>query len=71
MRGAKAILPTAIVLVVLGVWEVVVQAGAVDALILPAPSQIAASLWKDRGLLGPDLAVVELRERALAALGVA
>jgi NitT/TauT family transport system permease protein/putative hydroxymethylpyrimidine transport system permease protein len=46
----------ALVLVALGAWELVVRLGAVDPLLLPAPSQIASSLWHDRGLLAPDLA---------------
>ena len=28
-----------------------------DALILPAPTEVATSLWEDRALLGRDLAV--------------
>jgi NitT/TauT family transport system permease protein/putative hydroxymethylpyrimidine transport system permease protein len=46
-----------IVLAALGAWEAVVRAGAVDALILPAPTQVLEALWTDRGLLAPDLAV--------------
>lgn len=46
-----------IVLAALGAWEAVVRAGAVDALILPAPTQVVEALWTDRGLLAPDLAV--------------
>ncbi len=44
-------------LCVLGGWEALVRGGGVDALLLPAPSQVAESLWTDRALLGPDLAV--------------
>jgi ABC-type nitrate/sulfonate/bicarbonate transport system permease component len=50
-------LAAVIVILALGGWEALVQAGAVDALLLPAPSQVATSLWTDRGLLAPDLAV--------------
>lgn len=46
-----------LVVVLLGAWELTVRAGAVDPLILPAPSQIAESLWLDRGLLAGDLLV--------------
>lgn len=46
-----------IVLAALGAWEAVVRAGAVDALILPAPTQVVEALWTDRALLAPDLAV--------------
>jgi ABC-type nitrate/sulfonate/bicarbonate transport system permease component len=58
-----------IVLVILGAWELIVQAGAVDDLILPAPSQVATSLWEDRGLLGSDLAVTG--QEVLAGLAAA
>jgi NitT/TauT family transport system permease protein/putative hydroxymethylpyrimidine transport system permease protein len=46
-----------IVLAALAAWEAVVRAGAVDALILPAPTQVVEALWTDRALLAPDLAV--------------
>jgi putative hydroxymethylpyrimidine transport system permease protein len=47
----------AIVLVVigLGAWELIVRAGAVDPLILPAPTDVAQALWDDRSLLASDL----------------
>ena len=45
-----------VVLVALAGWEALVRAGVVDALLLPAPTDIAQSLWDDRSLLGPDLA---------------
>ena len=50
-------MPALVVLALLGAWELVVRAGAVDALLLPAPSQVLAALWEDRGLLAADLAV--------------
>jgi ABC-type nitrate/sulfonate/bicarbonate transport system permease component len=46
-----------IVVALLAGWEALVQAGAVDELLLPAPSDIAASLWNDGDVLAPDLAV--------------
>jgi putative hydroxymethylpyrimidine transport system permease protein len=46
-----------IVLALLAGWEAVVRLGMVDELILPAPTQVLDSLWTDRGLLAPDLAV--------------
>ncbi len=65
----------ALVLVLLGVWELVVRLGMVDELLLPAPSQVAESLWQDRSLLGDDLLVtsyeVVLGLSAAIALGVA
>ena len=45
-----------VVLALLGGWELLVRLGGVDELILPAPTQIAQSLWEDRSLLAPDLA---------------
>ncbi len=36
-------------------WELLARLGGVDPLILPAPSQVAESLWDDRALLAPDL----------------
>jgi putative hydroxymethylpyrimidine transport system permease protein len=46
-----------IILAALAGWEALVRLGAVDDLILPAPTQVLDSLWTDRDLLAPDLAV--------------
>jgi putative hydroxymethylpyrimidine transport system permease protein len=46
-----------IVLAALAGWEAVARAGAVDELLLPAPTQVAEALWDDRALLADDLAV--------------
>ncbi len=46
-----------IVLVALAGWEALVRGGGVDELVLPAPTQIAESLWTDRSLLAEDLLV--------------
>jgi NitT/TauT family transport system permease protein/putative hydroxymethylpyrimidine transport system permease protein len=65
----------ALILVLLGGWEALVRAGAVDPLLLPAPTQILSALWQDRSLLAPDLAVtvweVAVGLAAAIALGVA
>jgi len=53
----RAAAPLAVLLVLFAVWELLVQAGAVNRLLLPAPTDIATSLWEDRAILGPDLAV--------------
>ena len=47
----------AVLVVVTGLaaWEAVVRTGAVDALLLPAPTDVARALWEDRALLAPDL----------------
>jgi putative hydroxymethylpyrimidine transport system permease protein len=64
-----------LVLLALGVWELLVRTGTVDALLLPAPTGVAQSLWTDRGLLSSDLAVtggeVVLGLAAAIALGAA
>jgi putative hydroxymethylpyrimidine transport system permease protein len=49
--------PGAVLLALLVIWEAIVRAGVVDALILPTPTDIGQSLWQDRGLLAPDLLV--------------
>ena len=41
-RRAQRIAPLAVVAVLLGAWELVVRAGMVDELLLPAPTQVAA-----------------------------
>ena len=46
-----------LVLALLGAWELVCRLGGVDPLILPAPTEVAESLWVDRVLLGEDLLV--------------
>jgi putative hydroxymethylpyrimidine transport system permease protein len=45
-----------VVLAGLGVWEAVSLAHVVDPLLLPAPTDVARTLWEDRSLLAPDLA---------------
>lgn len=57
----KVLLPAAVVAVLLGLWEVLAQTGAlaellgiresVSDIIVPAPSDVATSLWEDRELL--------------------
>jgi putative hydroxymethylpyrimidine transport system permease protein len=46
-----------VALALLGAWELTVRLGAVDALLLPAPTQVLEALWRDRSLLAEDLAV--------------
>jgi len=46
-----------VVLVLLGGWEAYARLGSIDDFILPAPDQVAASLWDDRGLLWDNLLV--------------
>jgi putative hydroxymethylpyrimidine transport system permease protein len=55
---ARAWLPAALVLLfLLGVWELYVDLGGTDPLILPAPHAIASSLYSDRSLLWSNLLV--------------
>jgi NitT/TauT family transport system permease protein/putative hydroxymethylpyrimidine transport system permease protein len=44
-------------LLLLGAWEALVRGGVVDSLLLPAPTEVVRSLWEDRSLLAPDLAI--------------
>jgi putative hydroxymethylpyrimidine transport system permease protein len=64
-----------VIAVLLGGWELLVRGGAVDELLLPAPTQVVQALWEDRGLLGGDLAVtgyeVVIGLAAAIALGAA
>ena len=54
LLGWRAVL---ILLVFLGAWELYVDLGGVDPLILPAPHQIAQSLYDDRSLLWSNFLV--------------
>ena len=52
MRRALKALPAALLLLaLLGVWELYVDLGGVDPVILPAPHQVAKALYTDRSLL--------------------
>jgi NitT/TauT family transport system permease protein/putative hydroxymethylpyrimidine transport system permease protein len=54
----RRILPAlALVAVLIGVWELYVDAGAADTFVLPAPHSIATAAWNNAGLLGSNLAV--------------
>lgn len=46
-----------IIILLLGAWELYARLGPVDDFILPAPDQVASSLWHDRGLLWDNLVV--------------
>lgn len=64
---------TAVLLVIalLGGWEAYVRLGGVDELVLPTPTQVAASLWEDRALLSEDLLVTLFEVLAGLAVAVA
>jgi putative hydroxymethylpyrimidine transport system permease protein len=44
-------------LVLLGAWEAYVELGGIDPLVLPAPHDVASTLWTERGSLVHDLGV--------------
>jgi ABC-type nitrate/sulfonate/bicarbonate transport system permease component len=46
-----------LVLALLGGWELYADLGGVDQFLLPAPSDVVASLWTDRGLLWDNFTV--------------
>jgi putative hydroxymethylpyrimidine transport system permease protein len=66
-RLARVAAPVVLVAVLLGIWEVLAQTGVLadslglDSFLVPAPSEIATSLWENRSLLA-DNAWVTIRE---------
>jgi NitT/TauT family transport system permease protein/putative hydroxymethylpyrimidine transport system permease protein len=67
--------PTALLGALIGGWELLAKHGHVENYLLPAPSEVATALWRDRDLLAPD-AWVTAREVLLGfglalAIGVA
>jgi putative hydroxymethylpyrimidine transport system permease protein len=53
----RIVLPALLLAALVGAWELYARLGPLDPLILPAPDEIASSLWHDRGLLWDNLAV--------------
>ncbi len=56
-RAGRVLAPLAILLALLGAWELFALYGGVDRLLLPAPHEVAQSLWTDRALLWDDFTV--------------
>jgi putative hydroxymethylpyrimidine transport system permease protein len=56
-RMRSGVLALALLLALLGVWELYVDTGGADPLILPAPHAIAQSLYDDRALLWSNFLV--------------
>jgi putative hydroxymethylpyrimidine transport system permease protein len=56
-RTAAVLVPLAIVLALLGLWELYARVGGVEDLILPAPTEVASALWSDRSLLWDNFVV--------------
>jgi putative hydroxymethylpyrimidine transport system permease protein len=54
-RALHALPAIALVAVLLGVWELYVDLGSVDRLILPAPHEVGAALWQNAGFLASNL----------------
>ncbi len=68
--NTRVVLPALLVLALLAIWQLYARSGAVDAFILPAPTDVAQALWRDRGLLWDNLLVTaqEVGLGVLAAL---
>ena len=49
--------PALVLLALFGAWELYVDLGGADPLILPPPHQIASSMYNDRGLLWSNFLV--------------
>jgi ABC-type nitrate/sulfonate/bicarbonate transport system permease component len=56
-RPLALVLPLVVVAVLLGLWELYVELGGADPLVLPPPHAVASSLWNDRSLLWSNLVV--------------
>jgi ABC-type nitrate/sulfonate/bicarbonate transport system permease component len=56
-RVADVLAPALLAAGLVGGWEAYARLGAVDDFILPAPSEVADALWRDRGLLADNLLV--------------
>jgi NitT/TauT family transport system permease protein/putative hydroxymethylpyrimidine transport system permease protein len=58
MTSARRILlPAAIVALLLGAWELYVDLGGADPLLLPSPHAVASALYNDRGALWSNFTV--------------
>lgn len=52
--------PLLVVAVIIAAWQIYVDSGGVDDLVLASPSQIAQALWDDRSLLLDNLRVTAI-----------
>jgi len=57
MRWARGWRPALVLLLLLGCWELYVDVGGADPLLLPAPHAVASALYNDRSLLFSDFLV--------------
>jgi NitT/TauT family transport system permease protein/putative hydroxymethylpyrimidine transport system permease protein len=46
--------PAAMLALLIGGWELLAKLGHIENYLLPAPSEVASALWRDRDLLAPD-----------------
>lgn len=69
----RALLPAALLALLIGLWQIAASTGAIAELfslepyLVPSPSEIAQSLWENRGLLAEN-AWVTLREMVFGVL---
>lgn len=54
-RVVNALPAVVLVAVLLGVWELYVELGSVDRLVLPAPHEVGGALWDNAGFLASNL----------------
>ncbi len=54
-RILRVLPPVLLALALIGAWEVYVDAGSVNPIVLPAPHAIAAAMWNNAGLLSANL----------------
>ena len=54
-RVVNALPAVVLVAVLLGIWELYVELGSVDRLVLPAPHEVGGALWNNAGFLASNL----------------
>jgi putative hydroxymethylpyrimidine transport system permease protein len=54
-RVVNALPAVVLVAILLGVWELYVELGSVDRLVLPAPHEVGGALWDNAGFLASNL----------------
>jgi putative hydroxymethylpyrimidine transport system permease protein len=50
----KWLAPAALLALAIGAWELLAKLGHIENYLLPAPSEVASALWRDRDLLSSD-----------------
>jgi putative hydroxymethylpyrimidine transport system permease protein len=50
----KWVAPVALLAIAIGAWELLAKLGHIENYLLPAPSEVASALWRDRDLLSSD-----------------